>query len=108
MLALSVQTMSEDKSVKSLFTSKYSQSYQMQGTNSAEDCGLSGGSTSVARQSGNYGANASRGETTVDLEVEASGDFATDKTHLLSEKIRQKKQGRKELDVAESGEGLLV
>lgn len=76
------------------FSSKYAgESYQMK-RNSNE---LPAGSTLIVRQPGTYGANASRGETTIlPISAEAEedgGELHTDRTQLLSEKIRKKKQG---------------
>lgn len=90
--------MGEEKKVdQTFFSSEYGSSYRLREGAFNEDSGLSAGSTLIARQSGTYGANASRGDTTI-VSLGTAGDAegsggSTDKTNLLTEKIRQKKQG---------------
>ncbi len=53
-------------------------------------------STLVARQTGTYGAYADRMDTTVSIGESSVGSATSemDKTRLLTEKIRKKKQGK--------------
>lgn len=96
--------MGEEKLEQTFFSSEYGHSYQLhEGTAPAKESSicLSAGSTLIARQSGFYGANASRVDTTISVPSTATeeadnGGLATRvaaKTHLLTEKIRKKKQG---------------
>ena len=85
-----------EKLEQTFFSSEYEgPSHQMQGEEVKESslC-LSAGSTLIARHSGHYGANADRTETTVGMEESQAASGETDGAYLLSERIRQKKQGR--------------
>ena len=99
-LAAACRRQMEEKKLERTFLSgEYGSSYQMhEGTRNEDSICLSAGSTLIARQSGTYGANASRGDTTI-VSLGTAGDEtsggSTDRTNFLTEKIRQKKQGKR-------------
>ena len=95
-LQISIMAAGAENLEQTFFSSEYGRSsHQMQGEEVKESslC-LSAGSTLIARHSGQYGANADRTETTVGMEDSQAASGETDGAHLLSERIRQKKQGR--------------
>lgn len=91
------RNMADEKLKQTFFSSEYGQSYLLQpglgGSNGSSTRSLSAESTLIARQSGTYGANANRNETSITDKGYEGGTGETDKTQLLSEKIRKKKQG---------------
>lgn len=88
--------MAESKLERTFLSSEFSQ--MQPGDANAKSFSLSAGSTLTARQTAlTYGTNGIVGETatvvTIGEPSEASNAGDADRTHLLTEKIRKKKQG---------------